>query len=691
MSFLRAGGRAGSTDPQIAGFQIADLQTTKVPRVRRPRAGRRVNGLVCMLVCLLIAAGSAVPATAQQNRGKGKPAAKKPAPPKIRLPESVRRAPKSTMKVTGVGRSSRSEAQLMAAEIDRLIERALVQGGQLPNDMTDDSTFVRRVYLDVAGRIPTLQETQAFLDSDDPMKREDLIDQLLGSPDSVSHFYNVWADTLRIVDRPQPNIIGNPFSHYVKEAIRTNKPYDDWVYEMLTADGKSWTNPAVGYQLRDDGMALPYIDNTVRVFLGTQIGCAQCHDHPFADWTQYQFYELAAFTAGVRTRIQRGDPGFEKQNPAQKLINQAKNDFDKGRVPGYFQRLARANTYVVSEKPRKLRLPKDYAYTDAKPGEVVEPAVPWGEVPDSNQFKTPRQKFAAWLTSPENPQFSKMIANRLWRQFTGVGLVEPVDDFNDDNPPSNEAMMEYLATAMVDTGFDMKQWMRGVLYSKTYQRESAVYDPTSDEPFLYAGPAIRRMSAEQVWDSMLTLAVVNPMPFQRPSAKDYAEVVDIDFSKITYQQLKQQSETFRDTYFAAGYNRSLNQHAYKGNVLCRASELPSPAPSQHFLRQFGQGDRETINGAELSATVPQILAMFNGPITHVMLEAGSSIVDNVSSERTVRDRIDAVFLSVLSRRPSSIDRGVASSELKREQTRPHVAFGNIIWALLNTREFMFIH
>ena len=212
-----------------------------------------------------------------------------------------------------------------------------------------DEVFLRRVYLDVAGRIPTLVEANEFLASEDPRRREDLIDKLLSSPDYVSNMYNFWADTLRLVERPQTNIVADPFLGYIKDSIRTNKKYDQWVYEMLTANGKTWENPAVGFQLRDDGMPLPYIDNTVRVFLGTQIGCAQCHDHPFDNWTQYQFYELAAFTVGTRTRIQRGSPGYKKQNPANLLINEARSKHDKGRVPGQFQRLARANTYSVSE------------------------------------------------------------------------------------------------------------------------------------------------------------------------------------------------------------------------------------------------------------------------------------------------------------------------------------------------------
>ena len=194
-----------------------------------------------------------------------KPAKKKqPAPPKIRLPESVRKRPSNLMNVKPPSRERRTELELAAAELDNLIETKLTEEGQSPNLYVEDEVFLRRIYLDVAGRIPTYWEAQSFLDSKDPDKRIELIDALLGSPDYVSSSYNYWADTLRLRERPQPNIVADPFLAYVKDAIRTNKPYDEWVYEMLTADGKVWENPAVGYQLRDDGMPLPYIDNTVR-------------------------------------------------------------------------------------------------------------------------------------------------------------------------------------------------------------------------------------------------------------------------------------------------------------------------------------------------------------------------------------------------------------------------------------------
>ncbi len=639
-----------------------------------------------MLASLLLLIVCASSVDAQRSPTK-KPAA--PKAPKIKLPESVRKSPGKIMDVAKVSPSSRSRLIGAAFEIDQLVEDQLRERNETPNEMADDEVFLRRIYLDVAGRIPTLKEATAFLESAEEDKRQNLIDQLLGSPDYVSNLYNFWADTLRLTDRPQANIIADPYLSYVKDSIRTNKRYDQWVYEMLTANGKVWEDGAVGYQLRDDGMPLPYIDNTVRVFLGTQIGCAQCHDHPFDDWTQYQFYQLAAFTNGTRTRMLRGYPGFEKQNPANTLISEARTKFDKGRVPGEFQRLVRANTYLVSEVKAAMRLPHDYAYSDHDPKEVVNPAVLWGEIPTKAIDSTPREQFAAWLTSEDNSQFSKTIANRLWKRFLGVGLVEPIDDFQDIYPPSNEPLMEFLSEQVVRNDFDLKEFMRMIFYSRTYQRESSDFDPSSDESYSFPGPALRRMTAEQVWDSILTLAVRNPWPFQRPSVNQLAPVLDVRFEQDGYDRVLQKSKTFKESYFSPVYKRSLNSHAYQSNILCRASELPSPLPAQHFLRQFGQGDRETINGSQQDATVPQILAMFNGPITHVMLEPGSAIVDNVLGIESTRDRIDAIFLSVLTRKPIGSDRRIAASELSKTKI-DNVGYGNIVWGLLNTREFLFI-
>lgn len=624
------------------------------------------------------------------------PGGKKPAvpakPPQSKLPAPVRQPSSVQMDVVPVNPAGRSEAAVSAGEIDFLVEAKLRDLGIQPNPIASDEVFLRRVYLDVAGRIPSLAEANKFLDSTEPQKREDLIDELLSSPDYVSNFYNFWADTLRLVQYPQANIVGEPYLAYVKDQIRQNRPYDQWVYELLTADGKIWENPATGFQLRDEGMPLPYVDNTVRVFLGTQIGCAQCHDHPFDNWSQYQFYQLAAFTAGTRTRLKPpADPAKAtgKGNPANRLITEARAVAPGGRVSGEYQRVVRANSYEVHEVPATLRLPHDYAYADAKPKDIVKPQVLWGDVPETAKGGTPREQFAAWLTSSKNDRFKRTIANRMWKRMLGIGLIEPIDDFRDDSDCANEKLLRFLSDNVARMNFDLKEFVRTMLYSKTYQRESSDYQLTSGEMYYFPGPVLRRLTAEQVWDSILTLAVNNPWAFQRPTAEDFKEVIDLDLHSATMADAERVAQKFASTYHQGAYRKRLNQFSYQGNILCRSSELPSPLPAEHFLRQFGQGDRETINGQDDSATVPQILAMFNGPITHVMLESGSVIYDNVSNAANPRAAVDTIFLSTLARMPGNEDRREALREVQRAE-RPAVGLGNVIWALLNTREFLFV-
>lgn len=623
----------------------------------------------------------------KNNRG----ATNKQKPPTISLPASVRKQADVDLNVAQIDRSQRSSTRQYAAKIDRAINQHLANAGTEPNRLSSDATFVRRIYLDLAGRIPTREETLAFFTSTAPDKREMLIDDLLESPDYVSNFYNMWADVLRLTERPENNIIADPYLAYVKQSIAANKPYDKWVYEMLTADGKLWENPAAGYQMRDNGMPLPYVDNTVRIFLGTQIGCAQCHDHPFDEWTQHQFYQLASFTAGTNTRMANNNKDKKtKGNPANSIIAEAKKRNLPRQEFGSMQRLVRANTYAVSETSRRLRLPHDYAYSDAKPNDLVEPEVLWGEIPTSAAQGTRREQFAAWLTSAENPAFPKTIANRIWHRLTGVGVVEPIDDFNDDNEPFSEELLNVLSEEIVDMNFDVRELVRAIVYSQSYQRESSVYDRSTAEPYVFVGPTLRRMTAEQVWDSILTLTAYNSWPFQRPTAEDIADAIDLDLPNLTFEQVQQRVADFDKSEAGNGYKRKLNKDfGYKGMVLAKASELPTPLPAGHFLRQFGQSDRETINGNNEDATVPQILTMFNGPITHSMLERGSRIYDLVAEAENPKEAIDSIFISVLSRTPDAEDRRIASNEITAASSRA-IAAGNIIWALLNTREFLFV-
>ena len=686
------------------------MQTDQLSmRCRSATLARRA--LACGLAVAVVAAAGAAagrPATAKTSRAAKNAQRKPDAPPKTSLPKAVLTEPVGTiMQVAPIDRSARKDVAAAAARIDELLEKHWQEHAVAGSKPLDDGQFVRRIYLELGGRIPTFDETVRFLDSKAPSKRDDLIESLLESPDYVSHTYNFWADILRLCERPQKDLFFEPYLDWVKRSIAENRPYDAWVREMLTADGKVWENPAVGFQLRDKGMPLPYVDNTVRVFLGTQIGCAQCHDHPFDKWTQHQFYELAAFTSGTRTRIAGArdkKAGVSKEDMRKareenavaarqiREISQAIQSKVKDRkLPNEARLFLGANLTSVNYEQAKLLLPHDYQYDDDKPLAAVSPRVLWGEIPPSAANADGREKFAAWLTSRDNRQFARAIANRLWRKVMGVGIVEPIDDFRDDNPASHPELLELLTDEMLRLEFDLREFVRVLVSTDVYQRRAVLHDPTSATPFRFTGPALKRMTAEQLWDSILTLVAHNEWAFQRPTAADYAKVVDVDLARqgTTYEDVERAFERFQETYSFNRYRQSiLKQYGYKGQVLVRASELPTPLPLGHFLRQFGQSDRESIEGARTTATVPQILAMFNGSITHSMLEQGSVIYDEVMSHDP-RQAVDVVFLALLSHRPSAEDRSLAIQEIVSAES-PAAGCGNLIWALLNTREFIFI-
>ena len=658
--------------------------------------------ILCLVALVVLAASDDL--CAEERR----PAAPKSKTP-FRLPAAVRDMPDgAALAVAPIDRTTRPAVREAAGRIDALLAARHERDGIAPGAPLTDAQFLRRIFLELGGRIPTHDEASAFLESSNPDKRAALVDSLLESPDWVSRFYNVWADTLRLTERPQKTVWSEPYLDWVKRSIAANLPYDAWVHQMLTADGKQWENPAVGYQLRDQGMPLPSIDNTVRVFLGTQIGCAQCHDHPFDAWTQHQFYELAAFTAGTRSgtggkpekavrkemrKEARADTTDATAKNVRALIAESRKRAKESgtKIDNAFTQFLQANGTILNFRDRELKLPHDYKYDDAKPEDPVAPKVLWGEVPEEASGLDGRARFAAWVTSRDNPQFARTIANRLWKLCFGVGLVEPIDDFRPDNPPSHPELMDHLAAEILRLDFDLREFVRIIVSTESWQRRAIPYDPTTGEAFSFSAPALRRQSAEQLWDSILTLVAHDPWAYQRPTAEAFAAAVNLDLSGKNpgWDTAHAAFERYSDSQSPRKTRRhSMQTYGYQGQLLARASELPTPLPLGHFLRQFGQGDRETIDGGRTVATVPQILAMFNGPITHAMLERGSLVVDELA-EHDAGQAVDVIFLSVLSRLPDEEDRRLAVAEIGSAEDVP-TGCGNCVWALLNTREFLFI-
>ena len=621
-------------------------------------------------------------AQSAQSRAKTKASLKrgaktKPAPPKTNLPTG---AEKTKVEVAPVKPELRDAALRSAAKIDALVEAGLRKAGQKPNEMSTPQHFVRRVYLDISGTIPTSKQTETFLANKAESNRIVLIDMLLSRPGYASQMYNWVADILRLVDKSDNNNYLRPYSDWVKECLQDNEPWDAIVHEMLTAEGRVWDDPAAGFVLRDPNMPLDNLNNAVRIFLGTRIGCAQCHDHPFDKWTQKEFYSLAALTAGVEYRP------TAKININTKDIDKVSNkDGKESAEARQAKQLMRLNRNGVSQNDKKLlKFPHDYQYSNAKANEIAMPAVLWGTAPTKISNSDRRKVFADWVATGDNPRFSLTMANRLWQKAMGIGLIEPADDMKDETVATNPELMDFLAKELVRLKFDLKEFQRIIYYTKTYQRAATYGELDPEKPYLFPGPLLRRMTAEQVWDSLLTLTMPNPEMIVRPGDEDYVETVALT-EKTTAQELLKKVDRLAEIRKEEGKDR--NKRLYKGQELVRASELPQPLPEGHFLRQFGQSDRQSIADSHTDGTVPQLLTMFNGPVTHMMLEQGSVIYNEVTAAPTVDGQINKIFLLVLNRHPTVAERAVAQSEIK---SAGPAGYGNVIWALLNTREFLFV-
>lgn len=602
-------------------------------------------------------------------------------------PKTTRRAvttselpPRFELLSAPVDPAKHAATRAAAKKIDALVAANYAQHAVTPMPPIDDPQFVRRIYLDIAGRIPTYKEATTFLHARDPDKRTKLIDELLGSDDYAFHAFNFWADVFRYRDTLGREVRGEPWRQWIKQSLAENKPWDDMVREMLTAEGLPWESPASGYLQRDPGMPLDVVNNTARIFLGTRIGCAQCHNHPFDTWTQKQFYEAAAFLYGTATalesdRAQRLLDGFA----ALELEEEERRQWHYA-----FERQVAANMMVVHDTEKQLTLPASYAYDDAPAGAAVEPRPLFDGDATPRAGETPRRAFARWLTSADNPRFALTIANRLWKRVFGVGQMETEDDITAATVAENPELMAFLEKQMRTLDFDMKAFLRMLFMTEAYQRQAFTGEVAPGAAYHFPGPILRRMTAEQAWDSILTLTVA-PVEYREPPARLYAEAVAVDLAAGSAADVIAAAEKL------AAFDRLRDDlqkpFTYKGALLARASELPSPLPPNHFLRMFGQSDRELIQASSTWGSVPQVLFMFNGQISHMLLEKNSTIYNTIVRKKSVKDGVEAVFLTILAREPSDEEMAAAVKEVKVDGP---AGYGNVVWSLINTREFLFI-
>ncbi|MFC5455875.1 DUF1549 domain-containing protein [Prosthecobacter fluviatilis] len=420
-------------------------------------------------------------------------------------------------------------------KIDQLLSKDWEKAGLKPNPPASDEVLVRRLYLDIAGRIPTLEEAQAYISSKDPQKRGKLIDTLLASDGYTSHMFNYWADVLRLTDNVKGRITAEAYEEWLKQQVKANVPYDKFVKNLLTTDGGVWDSGSIGFWQRDENK-LDHLAYTVQVFLGTSIVCAQCHNHPFDKWSQMDYYHMAAFTYGMDTKSRGLDfkssasksmeldkktvqamsaaekKAYRAKMQAEKKAEESKiSKEDMAQVKRAMQDVMKPLRYTSAEwqEGRLPSLPADYKYPDAKPGQKVEPKTMFGQDAVLKPGQTQLAAFADWMTSPENPRFTTVIANRMWKKAFGVGLIEPVDEMTDSTVASNPALMDYLTQLMVEKQYSLKSFLRVLYNTDTYQRAATANEVPLGETYHFTGPILRRMSAEQIWDSFVTLSKGN--------------------------------------------------------------------------------------------------------------------------------------------------------------------------------------
>ncbi|MEZ6197864.1 MAG: DUF1549 domain-containing protein [Planctomycetota bacterium] len=661
------------------------------------------------------------------------------------------------------------DAAAAAREIDAIVARFQNEHGAKANPVCDDETFLRRLYLSAIGRVPTTEEARRFLDSQDSQRRAKLVDELLDSKGWVSHRFNRWADLLRIKSRLGGQVSGAPYEHWLKDALATNKPYDRMVTELLTANGAAHArdNGATGYYLRDRGMPQDNMANTMRLFLGTRIECAQCHNHPFDKWTQLDFFKLSAFTADLvyRDVTTLAD---EKSAAIREVQQEIRRSGDRSKQQAFNLRILRGTSAGISHTGSGLAmLPKDYQYDDAKGGDIVQAQVPFGEQPAlkvrqpnrrqlerlrraqnrpnrrGDGFRFPpvnsRAAFAEWVTSPQNDRFSAVAVNRAWQEAMGVGLVEPVDDFGDDTEAMIPELLRHLQDYFVATGFDLKELQRAIFLSRTWQREAVTEEWTPGEVWAFRGPTLRRLSAEQTWDSLVTLVDRDVDAGLEAPLSEEAERVYAQHDRVyemTADELRAEVDRFEmrrqdPAKFRAEERRRLaalrekaapvlrelrlarraqdrdreraalakleelglpqGRPARRGNRdnrTVRASDLPQPAPAGHFLGRFGQSDREVISGAQLDPNVPQVLDLLNGFVEEQILSNPlASLIEELDGTQGVEARIRLAYLAILSRRPDAEELGQWRAEIRRDSDE---GLADLVWTLVNSHEFRFL-
>ncbi len=485
-----------------------------------------------------------------------------------------------------------------------------------PSDRCDDSTFLRRAYLDLLGVVPTGETARTFTADPAPDKRARLVETLLGRGEFADFWALKWADLLKIEERQLDANGMRVFHGWIRDSIATNKPLDVFASELIAARGSTYKEPAANWW-RANRDPVTRAESTARVFLGTQLNCAQCHNHPFERWTQDDYYDWAGLFARIDYKI---------------VENNRKDTNDTREFKG--------DQIVLIQASGSVKNPRT--------GEDATPRFLGGERPSNEGGSDELQALAKWL--PRSPMFARTQVNRVWFHLLGRGLVDPVDDFRASNPASHPELLDALAKAFAEHAFDLRWLIRTIMESRTYQLADEPNATNAEDETNFSHGLIRRLGAEQLTDSM-SKALGAPLCLE-----DYPNA----------QRLTQIPEG-------------------------RKHYHPLKTDMDRFTLVFGKPPRLIASECERTnePTVGQAFQLISGPVVQELLtQDGNRLASWANATNPETEIVDDLFWTTLSRAPNAVERERMARHISTSPDR-RSALEDVMWALLNSKEFLF--
>ena len=504
--------------------------------------------------------------------------------------------------------------------IDQFVSDKLQRLKINPSEVCDDATYMRRAYLDLLGMLPTTAEAKAFLSDESPAKRQRLVDELLTRPEFATFWGLKWSDLLRAEEKTLDEKGLKLYVQWIRESLAENKPLDVLARELVSARGSTYeVAPANFYRAMRD--PITRAESVAQLFLGVRLQCAKCHNHPFDRWTQDDYYGWTNNFSQIDYEIKE---------------NKRRDKNDKHEFVG-------EQVVFLDPKQKPIENPDT--------GEVIAPRFldAGGARPDPEQDRL--EQVAAWLTSADNRQFARVLANRIWAELLGRGIVDPIDDFRATNPPANPELLEALTDDLVRHDFDLRHLIRRIMTSEVYQLAAETNATNADDETNFSHAIVRRLTAEQLLDALVQVTG-GPIDFE-------------------------------------GYDAGTRASQVMG-VRSIFGRRGGSTEAERFLKLFGKPPRLTACDCERAdeTTLAQAFRLVSGEIMDDLLNSDRNrLADMASSDRTSEEIIDELYWSALSRSPSDEERTAAMEYLSHSEDRLP-ALQDLTWALVNSAEFL---